>query len=68
MTRRWKAVTESGYPHLVAVSDEIVVGYAYASAYRPRPAYRGTVEDSIYVRAGAEGRGIGPSAVLFWKP
>jgi len=59
MTRRWRAITEGGYPHLVAVSDGVVVGYAYASAYRPRPAYRGTVEDSVYVRAGAEGRGIG---------
>ena len=59
MTRRWRAITEGGYPHLVAVSDGIVVGYAYASAYRPRPAYQGTIEDSIYVRAGAAGRGIG---------
>ena len=59
MTRRFRAVLEAGYPHLVAELGGDVLGYAYASAYRPRPAYRTTVEDSIYVEAGAEGRGIG---------
>jgi L-amino acid N-acyltransferase YncA len=43
--------------------DGQVVGYSYATAYRPRPAYRFTVEDSVYVAAGLAGRGIG-SALL----
>jgi phosphinothricin acetyltransferase len=48
-----------GHPYLVATSGETVVGYAYAGPYRPRAAYRSTVEDSIYLAADAQGRGIG---------
>ena len=59
MTRRWRAIVDAGYPHLVCWAQDAVAGYAYASAYRPRPAYRGTVEDSVYVRAGREGEGHG---------
>ena len=57
--RRWSAVVAGGYPHLVAVEDGAVAGYAYAGAYRPRPAYRHSVEDSVYVDANRHGRGIG---------
>ena len=61
--RRWNAVVAGGYPHLVAVESEAdggkVLGYAYAGAYRPRPAYRHSVEDSVYVDAACHGRGIG---------
>jgi phosphinothricin acetyltransferase len=59
MTRRWQSVTESGYPWLVADMDGVVVGYAYASAYRPRAAYRATMEDSIYIDPARHGQGIG---------
>lgn len=59
MARRRDAVIAGGYPHLVAELDGAVVGYSYASAYRPRPAYRFTVENSVYVRDGMHGRGIG---------
>jgi len=59
MTQRFTAITESGYPYLVAAQDGAVLGYAYANHYRTRPAYRFTVEDSIYVAADAAGRGIG---------
>jgi len=52
-------VTALHLPYLVAVADERVVGYAYAGPYRPRPAYRFTVEDSVYVVEHARGRGIG---------
>ncbi len=48
-----------GLPYLVAEVDGEVVGYSYATAYRPRPAYRHTVEDSVYVRDGFQGRGVG---------
>jgi L-amino acid N-acyltransferase YncA len=56
---RWAALVAVGYPHLVALADGQVVGYAYAGAYRPRPAYRHSVEDSVYVDAAHHGRGIG---------
>lgn len=64
MTRRFAAIAAGGYPYLVAEDpDGRVAGYAYASAYRPRPAYRATVENSIYVAPEARGGGIG-SALL----
>ena len=60
MRRRLRAVTDAGYPCLAAVDDAgAMLGYAYASVYRTRPAYRHTVEDSVYVAASAAGRGIG---------
>jgi L-amino acid N-acyltransferase YncA len=57
--RRWTEVTAKGLPWLVADDDGDVVGYAYAGPYRPRVAYRYTVEDSIYVRADRLGTGLG---------
>jgi L-amino acid N-acyltransferase YncA len=59
MTRRFGALMEGGYPYLVAVLDGRVVGYAYAGAYRPRPAYRFTVENSVYLQPAIHRRGIG---------
>jgi L-amino acid N-acyltransferase YncA len=59
MTRRFHALMEGGYPYLVALLDGRVVGYAYAGAYRPRPAYRFTVENSIYLDPASHRRGIG---------
>ncbi len=56
---RRDSVLDLGLPYLVAELDGRVVGYAYASAYRPRPAYRNTVEDSVYVAPGMHGRGVG---------
>lgn len=60
MNRRFEAITHQGYPYIVAVDPSgRVLGYAYASAFRTRPAYRWLVEDSIYIAAEARGRGIG---------
>src|SRR5438477_7327718 len=59
MLRRQRALLENGYPYLVAESDETVMGYAYAGPYRTRPAYRYTVENSIYIAPEAHRRGIG---------
>ena len=56
---RQKAITNSGLPYLVAVINGEIAGYAYASTYRPRPAYRFTVEDSVYIKDGMHGKGIG---------
>ncbi|MDQ0587155.1 GNAT family N-acetyltransferase [Variovorax paradoxus] len=59
MQARRADVLARGLPYLVAVKDGEVAGYAYASPYRSRSAYRHTVEDSIYVAAGLQGHGIG---------
>lgn len=59
MRARMEAITAAGYPYLVAEADGLVAGYAYASAYRTRPAYRFTVENSVYVAPGMQRRGIG---------
>jgi phosphinothricin acetyltransferase len=61
LTRRWRAIADAGLPYLAAIdkADGALVGYAYAGPYRPRSAYRFTVEDSVYVAPGAAGRGIG---------
>jgi len=59
MLRRWREITVRGLPYLVAEVAGRVVGYAYAGPYRPRPAYRFTVEDSIYVDVETQGRGVG---------
>ena len=60
MAARLSAVQVRGLPYLVAESEtETVVGFAYATPFRPRAAYRYTVEDSIYIGPGHVGRGVG---------
>ncbi|MBR0799101.1 N-acetyltransferase [Bradyrhizobium jicamae] len=59
MLRRRAAVLAAGLPYLVADVDGRVAGYSYATSYRPRPAYRHTIEDSVYVSEGLRGRRIG---------
>lgn len=59
MARRRDEVLARGWPWLVAEARGELVGYAYATPFRPRPAYRFCVEDSIYLRPDAAGRGIG---------
>lgn len=60
MARRRAAVVEAGMPWLVATDTEgILLGYAYAGPYRPRPGYRYTAEDSVYVGHRQVGRGVG---------
>lgn len=59
MTRRFRALTDGGFPYFTALLKGEVVGYAYAGAYRPRPAYRFTVENSIYLAPASQRRGIG---------
>jgi phosphinothricin acetyltransferase len=62
VARRLKSVG-IGMPYLVAEADGQIFGFAYAAPYHTRPAYRFTVEDSVYVADGMSGRGIG-SALL----
>jgi L-amino acid N-acyltransferase YncA len=59
MLRRHADVVRLGLPYVVAEISGEVVGYAYAAPYRPRPAYRFTVEDSVYIHHGRLGKGIG---------
>jgi phosphinothricin acetyltransferase len=56
---RRASVLKLGLPYLVAEMDGRVVGYSYAASYRPRPSYRHTIEDSVYVRHGLAGQGVG---------
>ena len=59
LVRRWQEVTERDLPYVVAEVGGEVLAYAYAGPYRARPAYRFSVENSVYVAPGAEGRGLG---------
>lgn len=59
MARRRSAITAAGFPYLVAERAGHVVGYAYVSAYRPRLAYRFSVENSIYVAPNLARGGVG---------
>jgi phosphinothricin acetyltransferase len=59
IARRRGAIVERGLPYLVAERDGAVIGYCYAGPFRPRAAYRYTLEDSIYIAAGEVGRGVG---------
>lgn len=63
MAERMKIVLDGKFPFLVAEADGIVGGYAYASLYRTRPAYRFTIEDSVYVASDMQRRGIGIALV-----
>lgn len=63
MSARRQTVLAAGLPYLVARRQNTVLGYAYATSYRPRPAYRFTVENSVYVADGYGGQGVG-SALL----
>jgi phosphinothricin acetyltransferase len=56
---RWRGITGGGLPYLVATEGERLLGFAYAGPFRPRSAYRFTVEDSIYVAPEALGGGVG---------
>jgi phosphinothricin acetyltransferase len=59
LRRRYDDVTGRGLPYLVADFGGLVAGYAYCTLYRTRSAYRYSLEDSVYVRPDAQGRGIG---------
>ena len=59
LTRRHGRVAQLSLPWLVADSPDGIGGFAYATSYRDRPAYRFTVEDSVYVADWARGRGLG---------
>ena len=59
MDGRRRAVQDQGLPYLVAEDGGQVMGFAYAAPFRPRAAYRYTLEDSVYVAPEAKGKGVG---------
>lgn len=59
MARRIGDLQAAGFPYLVAACDGTIAGYAYASTFRARPAYRFTVENSIYIAQGQQRSGLG---------
>lgn len=59
MAEKFGHMLELGHPVIMAERDGATIGYAYASTYRPRPAYRFTAEDSIYLAPEAQGQGLG---------
>jgi len=59
MARRMRELLAGNYPYLAAEADGAFLGYAYAALHRARPAYRFTVEDSVYVAPEAQGCGVG---------
>src|ERR1700733_11223367 len=63
MLMRRRASVDLGLPYLVVEGRGEILGFAYTALYRSRPAYRYTIEDSVYVAEGQTGRGIG-SALL----
>ncbi len=59
MRQRRAAIVARGLPYVVATREDRVLGFAYAAPFRPRPAYRFTIEDSIYIHPDVMGEGIG---------
>jgi L-amino acid N-acyltransferase YncA len=59
MLRRQSTLLNNGYPYFAAEIGSVVAGYAYAGPYRARPAYKWSVEDSVYVAPDMHRKGIG---------
>jgi L-amino acid N-acyltransferase YncA len=63
MGQKVRAIVEAGLPFLVTERDGTLAGYAYCAPWKTRPAYRATVEDSVYVAPWAIGRRCGTDLV-----
>ena len=59
LARRMNELVTNNFPYLAAEIDGVLAGYAYAGLYRTRPAYRWTLEDSVYIAPESQGHGIG---------
>jgi L-amino acid N-acyltransferase YncA len=59
MLRRQSTLLDNGYPYFAAEIGSVVAGYAYAGPYRARPAYKWSVEDSVYVAPDMHRNGVG---------
>ena len=71
-TDEWRTkitdIIARGWPFLVAEEDGAVVGYAYATQFRDRPAYAETCENSIYIAPSRSGRGLGSALMDMLLP
>jgi len=67
MARRMRGLVDGGFPYFVATRGYEILGYAYAGPYRPRPAYRFTLEDSVYVAAHAQGSALVAACSRPWS-
>ncbi len=56
---KYQNIAKQGHPIIIAKIDKKLVGFAYASSFRPRPAYRFTCENAIYVDRNMTGKGVG---------
>ena len=68
MAARRAEVLARGLPWLVAEEGGQVLGFTYANWFKPRPAYRFSAEDSVYVADGARGMGLGRHFSPHWRP
>ncbi len=64
MTRRLKDLTGKGFPYLAGDIDGALAGYAYVGPFRSRPAYRLTVENSVYVAPNIQRQGLGRALLI----
>ncbi|HEX9070400.1 MAG TPA: GNAT family N-acetyltransferase [Pseudolabrys sp.] len=64
MARRMTHLLDSNFPYLTAETDGVCCGYAYAGPHRARPAYRWTLEDSVYIAPDTHRRGIGRALLV----
>ena len=66
--RRFDGIVGAGLPFLVAERDGAIVGYAYCAPWKTRPAYRATVEDSVYVAPGRSARVVARNCCVTCSP
>lgn len=59
MMAKFTAIDAAGHPIIIAMEGDDILGFAYASTYRTRPAYRYTCEDTLYLAPNATGKGVG---------
>ncbi|MBT5904123.1 MAG: N-acetyltransferase [Opitutaceae bacterium] len=64
MQHRFQEIIGKGYPYLVAETEEGVIGFGYLGPFRTRPAYRYTVEDSIYLHPDKRGQRVGSKLLV----
>jgi L-amino acid N-acyltransferase YncA len=64
MALRMEGLMSKGFPYLAAEVDGVLAGYAYAGLYRTRPAYRFTLEDSVYIAPDMHRRGVGRALLV----
>jgi len=64
MRQRYEAIIAGGFPYIIALRENNLVGYAYVSSFRPRPAYQWSVENSVYIAPDAQGLGVGKALLV----